>query len=274
MFDLTKPNYGSHDAAPYTVLYGQDGVGKTTFACLAPNSVVADTERGIPGALRQVPRYPIESMADLLSMTESLRTQQHTWTHYVIDTASALNVKMTTQVCREQKWTMPDGSNDMGERGFGGYGRGEKILGERWAVIQGAIQKLKEDRNIAITMTAHVRIAKVKPPDVDEYARFDLQLPNQAIEVIAQRADIVAYMSYPIVTIKDDRKQGSLAKALGDTDARLYLKGAATHRAKNRFELPDYLTIPAGNPVAGWSQFASRIPYWAPLFAQQPASAA
>lgn len=273
MFDLSKPQVGIAGVAPYAVIYGQAGIGKTTFAAMPPNTVIADVEKGIPERLRAIPRFPVNTMQELVGMLQALGQQRHTWTHLLIDSASALTANMTSDICREQKWLLPDGRNDMGERGYGAYGRGERIVGERWALIVSEIQKLKEQRNIAITLTAHVRIAKVRPPDVDEYARYDLALPAQAIEVVTQRADVVGFMSYPVVTVKDAGKQHGVAKAIGETDARLYLRSAATHHAKNRFELPENIIIPAGNPAAGFAQYARNIPFFAPLFQQQPAQA-
>jgi len=180
---------------------------------------------------------------------------------------------LTDAICKEQKWLLPDGRNDMGERGYGAYGRGEKVAGEKFSLLTTEILKLKEERNIAVTVLAHVRIAKVRPPDTEEYARYDLQLPAAAIEVLTQRADIVGFMSYPITTVKDADKRNALAKAIGESDARLFLRGAPAFNAKNRFELPDSISIPAGNPVAGFSDFARRIPFYAPLFAQAPTQA-
>ena len=269
MFDLSNPQTGIAGVAPYTIVYGQNGIGKTTFAAMPPNTVIADVERGIPERLRHIPRFQINSFSEQLQMLEALRTQQHPYTHVVIDSLSALNARMTDEICKEQKWTLPDGRNDMGERGYGAYGRGEKVAGEKFQMLANAAIKLKEDRNIAITMLAHVRIMKIRPPDTDEYARYDLALPAQAIEVLTQRADIVAFMSYPIVTVKDDKNRNAIAKAIGESDARIYLRSAATHNAKNRFELPESISIPAGNPIQGFSQFAAGIPYYAPLFQQQ-----
>lgn len=268
MFDLGKPSIGVQGVAPFTIIYGQNGIGKTTFACTPPNTLVADIERGIPERLRNIPRFPINGLSELRMLLDQLRTQQHSYSHIVIDSASALSVKMIDEACREQKWLLPDQRNDMGEKGFGAYGRGEKIIAEKFSLLGNDIVRLKEERNIAVTVLGHVRIVKVRPPDNEEYARYDLALPAGAIEVLTQRADIVGFMSYPIVTIKDDKNRNAVAKAIGESDARLYLRNAATHNAKNRFELPESISIPAGNPIAGFSQFAAAIPYYAPLFSQ------
>lgn len=265
-FDLSKPSLGAAGVAPYTVIYGQAGIGKTTFACMPPGTIVADIERGIPERLRNVPRFQVDSMSDLLGLIDQLTTQPHGYTHLVIDSVSALNQRLTDQVCREQKWLLPDGQLDMGEKGFGAYGRGEKIVTEKFGVLANRALLLKEKRNVAVTFLAHVRIAKVRPPDTDEYARYDLALPAGAIEILTQRADVVGFISYPIQTIKNDANRNAMAKAIGSADAVLYLRSAATHNAKNRFELPGEITIPSGNPGQGFAEYARRIPFFAPLF--------
>jgi hypothetical protein len=269
MFDLSRPQVGARGVAPYTVLYGQNGIGKTTLACMAPNTLVANIERGIPERLESVPRFPIESMAELLVLIEQLRTQQHQFAHLVVDSVSALNNKLIDEICREQKWLLADGRNDLGEKGYSAYGRGEKIVGEKFSQIANAILRLRDDRNVAVTLLGHVRTVNVKTPDTEPYSRYDLALPVGAIEVLCQRADIVGFMSYPLTVIKAEGQRSGPGKALGDSDARLYLRPAATHNAKNRFELPDHVTYPSGNPVAGFHNFAGRIPFWMP-YLQQP----
>lgn len=268
MFDLSKPQIGAVGVAPYTILYGQNGIGKTTFAAMPPNTLFADIEKGMPEMLRDTPRFPIENFSQLRALLQQLREQQHPYHHVVIDSVSALNQKLVTEVCIEQKWTLPDGRNDMGEKGFGAFGRGDKVIAEKYAILNDDVLKLKEQRNIAVTLLGHVRTAKVKTPDTDEYSRYDIMLPMQAIEVLTQRADIVAFMSYPVTVVKKEGQRSGPGQAIGEDDARLYLTSTATHNAKNRYGMPPFITIPRGNPVAGFQQFASRIPYFAPIFAQ------
>lgn len=276
MFDLSNPQVGAAGVAPYSVIYGQNGIGKTTLALMAPATLVADIENGIPERLRNTPRFKVSTMSELTALIEQLRTQQHQFAHLVIDSASAFNTKLTDEVCREQKWLLADGRNDLGEKGFGAYGRGEKIVAEKFSQLANAILRLREDRNVAVTILGHVRIVNVRPPDNEPYARYDLALPAGAIEVLTQRADIVGFMSYPVTTIKADGQRAGPAKAIGDSDARLYLRPAATHNAKNRYELPESIAFPQGNPAAGFTAFASRIPFWAPYFTppQQATAAA
>jgi hypothetical protein len=269
VFDLSKPNLGRDADAPYTVLHGQPGIGKTTFAVAPPGTIVADIERGIPGRNKAVPRFEISAAAELIAFLTQLRTENHPYCHVVIDTASRLNINMVNDVCREQNWLLSDGRNDMGEKGFGAYGRGEKVLSERWAEITHHILQLKQERNIAITVTAHTRIAKIRPPDKEEYTKYDIQLPAGAIEVVTQSADVVGFFTYPFTVVKDEKKQQAPGKAIGTDDVRLMLTNKPTHNAKNRFGMPPYITIPTGSPESGFYEYARYVPYWAQMF-QQP----
>jgi hypothetical protein len=268
MFDLNKPNVGAAGVAPYSIIYGQNGIGKSTFAAMPPGTLFADIERGLPEMLRSIPRFPVDTLGQLRQLLSQLREQQHPYHHIVIDSVSALNQKLVSEVCAEQKWLLPDGRNDMGEKGFGAFGRGDKVIAEKYAYINDDILKLKEQRNIAVTLLGHVRPLRVKPPDTDEYSRYDIMLPAQAIEVLTQRADIVGFMSYPVTVIKKEGQRSGPGQAIGEDDARLYLTSAATHNAKNRFGMPASIIIPRGNPLHGFQQYASFIPYFAPIFAQ------
>lgn len=273
-FDLSSPSFGIAAQAKIGIIYGQSGIGKTTFTSLFPNTLIIDIENGIPERLRQIPRFSPKSTRDVYELFDALRVQPHNYLNIAVDSITAFGDHLVTEICREQNWLMPDGRNNMGEKGYGAFGRGEKIFAERMSVFMSKVHALRDERNVGVTLIGHVRQAKINPPDGDPYTRYDLAFPQLAAEVVTQRADFVGFITYPMLILKDDKAQTGKANITGD--ARIYLTAKASHHAKNRMDMPESIIIPAGNPLAGYGEFARYIPYLAQYLqqsAQSPAAA-
>jgi len=84
---------------PHRVLiYGPEGVGKTTFAASAPDPIIIGTEDG-SGAL-DVPRFPRpESWGDVLEAVDALTAKGHDYRTCVIDSLDWAEPMVWAHVC-------------------------------------------------------------------------------------------------------------------------------------------------------------------------------
>src|SRR5690348_13381054 len=85
MTSLAAVTVGTPLRPPRLVIYGVDGVGKTTFATRAPNPIVLRTEDGL-GTIR-VPTFPTiaTDYAEVLRALSDLYTEPHGYQTLVID---------------------------------------------------------------------------------------------------------------------------------------------------------------------------------------------
>ena len=261
--DLNNAPTGNPAKAPVGVIYGQAGLGKTTLVCQAPDVLVIDAERGMPPALVGVKRFEASTFNDVLALLQAVYEQDHSYKTVVIDSITKIINMLTDEICREQGWLLPNGKNDMGERGYGSYGRGDKAMAQRIAEIMNWVMAIREARNIAFILTGHVRVEKMTPPDGEQYTRYSLSAPALATEAIVQNADFVGFLSHPVTVIKDeDKKKGGAVRAMSAGSRRLYLRHRPAAAAKNRFDAPEYISIPDGDALKGWNELAAYIPYY------------
>ena len=76
MFDLKSIRKSEAIAAPRVMLYGVEGIGKTTFAAGAPNPIFILTEDGL-GSLK-VDHFPLaRSSSDVMEAIGTLYSEKH-----------------------------------------------------------------------------------------------------------------------------------------------------------------------------------------------------
>ncbi len=84
------------------IIYGESGLGKTTFATSAPNPIVIQTEDGL-GEI-DVPCFPLaESYLDVMKALDSLANENHDFKTVVIDSLDWLESLIWKQVCTDNK---------------------------------------------------------------------------------------------------------------------------------------------------------------------------
>ena len=79
------------------LIYGVQGIGKTTLAANMPNPVFLASEDGL-GGLVDIPHWDIESHQDVIDGIKTLITEEHDFKTVVLDTVSALEVVLHEQL--------------------------------------------------------------------------------------------------------------------------------------------------------------------------------
>lgn len=209
------------------VIYGPEGIGKTTLASKFPNPVFVDLEHG--SDTMDVARIDsAESFTDVLStlaelMNENFRT-------VVIDTADKLEQLATEYVCAQQNVRSIEDP---------GYGKGYTYLAEAMVKFLRACGDLIESgRNVVIV--AHAAMRKFEQPDeMGAYDRWELKLQKKTAPLIKEWADMVLFLNYKTTVVESSTKT---KKAVGGKRV-MYTTHHPAWDAKNRFGLPDELPM-------------------------------
>ena len=99
MLNITK---GRIDRAQKTVIYGPEGIGKTSLAAKHPDPVIIDTEGGTAHMdVRRIGKP--ESWEELLSIIKEVAATPGICKTLVIDTADWAEQLATTYVCNKYK---------------------------------------------------------------------------------------------------------------------------------------------------------------------------
>ena len=223
---------GVQDTPVKTVLYGPEGIGKSTFASHFPDPVFIDTEGGTKRL--NVKRLPQPtSWAMLLDEVAEVRRGNIPCGTLVIDTADWAERLCIQAVCAKAK---VNGIEDFG------YGKGYTYVTERFGKLLNLLSEVCE-RGCNVVVTAHAIISKFEQPDeMGAYDRWGLKLIDgkkaSVAAMLKEWADAVLFANYKTIVITTS-KDGKVGKAQGGKNRMLYCSHAATWDAKNRWGLPD-----------------------------------
>ena len=222
------------------VIYGPEGVGKSTLASLTPAPVFLDTEGGTHHL--DVIRLDAASTWDeITAAVAQLAKAPHPFKTLVIDTADWLEKRLSEHLCRKAN---KDSIEDFG------YGKGWVLLTEEFARFLNSLDALLT-RGMNVVFLAHSTVKKFEAPDqAGSYDRFELKLSKQVAPLLKEWADLVLFANY--VTRIAEKDSGK-TRGVGGKERVLYATHAAAYDAKNRHGLPDKLpfSIDALAPVFG-----------------------
>lgn len=256
-------------AAPVkTVLYGPEGIGKSTFASHFPDPVFIDTEGGTKRL--NVARLPQPtSWAMLLDEVAEVRKGNVPCSTLVIDTADWAERLCIQAVCARAK---VNGIEDFG------YGKGYTYVKEEFSKLLDALEEvLNAGHNVVVL--AHAAITKFEQPDaVGNYDRWGMKTSKQVAPLLREWCDMLLFANYKTVVEKAGSGPNAKNKASGGRRV-LYTTHHPCWDAKNRFGLPEevpfeYASIahclPGGSAPAATQTPVQHAPAPAPQPKHQP----
>jgi len=210
------------------VIYGPEGIGKSTLAAQFPTPVFLDTEGGTHHL--DVARLPApKSWADVTAAVQALATEAHEFKSLVIDTADWLEKLLVDQVCKQ--------ANKSSIEDFG-YGKGYVVLAEEFAKFLASLDPLLR-RGMHVVFLAHTKIVKFEQPDAaGAYDRYELKLSKQVGPLVKEWCDLLLFGNYFTKVAENDngRKRG-----VGGRERKLYTTHSAAWDAKNRHGFDEML---------------------------------
>ncbi len=210
------------------VIYGPEGVGKSTLASLTPAPVFLDTEGGTHH-LDVVRLDAASSWEEITAAVAQLAKAAHPFRTLVIDTADWLEKRLSEHLCRKAN---KDSIEDFG------YGKGWVLLTEEFARFLNSLDALLA-RGMNVVFLAHSTVKKFEAPDqAGSYDRFELKLSKQVAPLLKEWADVVLFANY--VTRIAEKDSGK-TRGVGGKERVLYATHTAAYDAKNRHGLPDKL---------------------------------
>ncbi|WFB60544.1 AAA family ATPase [Paenibacillus sp. BR1-192] len=265
MFEVIS---GTVQTAQKVVLYGPEGIGKSSLAAQFPNPVFIDTE----GSTKQlnVQRLQKPSSWEMLKQQVQWVKQQGParFGTLIIDTVDWAEMLCVESVCATH--------NKNGVEDFG-FGKGYIYVAEEIGRFLNLLSDVVE-AGIHVVLTAHAQITKFEQPDeMGAYDRYQLKLGqktgSRTAPLVKEWADIVLFINYKTYSIATDDK-GKKHKAQGGTRT-MYTTHHPAWDAKNRHGLPDELPLDYGRIAHIFSQPTSAVAsQQTPAIQTQPTHAA
>lgn len=246
---------GRIPCAKKVLVYGPEGIGKSTFASRFPEPLFIDTE----GSTKEmdVARTPAPSSWQmLLDQVDYVKRHPETCRTLAIDT-----LDWAEQMCVEHICSI---NQKRGIEDFG-YGNGYIYTREEFGRFLNRLSEVV-DAGVNVVLTAHAQMRKFEQPDeMGAYDRWELKLgkktASQTSPLVKEWADMVLFANYKTYSVAVDDK-GKKRKAQGGSRV-MYTAHHPCWDAKNRYGLPeempfDYAGIAgiieaprdAGNPAA------------------------
>lgn len=218
-----KITYGTIRDAQKIVIYGPEGIGKSTFAAQFPNPLFIDTE----GSTKRlnVARLPApatwEEISDEINYVLNNPAICNT---IVLDTADWAERLCEVSVCaKAKKNTIED---------FG-YGKGYTYLSNEFAKLLKQLNMVIH-AGINVVIVAHAKLRKFEQPDeLGAYDRWELKLSKFVAPMLKEWADAVLFANYKTYTVKTENDK---YKAAGG-DRVMYTMHHPCWDAKNRYGL-------------------------------------
>lgn len=217
------------------VIYGPEGIGKSTLASKFPNPLFLDVEGGTD-------HMDVLRLSDIRDWTK-LKTylieiaSEKPCDTVVLDTADWAEALCCDYVLKQ--------NNKKSIEDFG-YGKGYTILGEAFSVLLKLLQSCI-DKGINVVVLAHAKMRKFEQPEeTGAYDRWEMKLSKQCAPMLKEWADMVLFLNYQtmVVTTKDKK-----AKATGGKRV-IFTSHHACWDAKNRHQLPDELPLEWAPPLS------------------------
>ena len=239
--------------AKKVVLFGVEGIGKTTLAAQFPGTVFIDTE----GSTKHmdVARFdPPTSWPMLLAQVQYVLDHPDICKTLVIDTADWAEQLMISYICAKNKW---DGLEAPG------YGKGYQYAAEEWGGQ--LLNRLTDvaNRGVNVVLTAHAWLRKVDLPEESlSYDHWEMKTSKKVAPMLREWADMVLFLHYDVTVYKtsDKDKKG---KAQGGARV-METTHSPVWDAKNRFGLPEKLPL----DFSGIAHLFQAAPAPAPAAAQ------
>ncbi len=231
---------GKEAKPPRIMLYGSEGVGKSTFGAKAPKAIFLPTEDGL-GEI-DCHKFPLAKDLNAVFMSlEALVKEQHDFQTVIIDSCDWLERLIFDEVCRSS------GVKSI-ERAEGGFGKGYVFSLTHWRKIIGMLEQLRNEKGMACILIAHCHIEKFEDPESSAYDRYTPRLHKHACALISEWVDAVLFATRRFRTQKEDagfNRERTIAAPVGVDGGERIIRtlGGPACVAKNRFNLPAELPL-------------------------------
>lgn len=160
------------------LIYGQSGIGKTTFCARLEEVLFLDTEKG--STLQNAYRLPIPDWETFVRAVDELALKKHKFKNVVIDTVGRLVLMCTRYCCDKFNIQHP---SDME------FGKAYDIIKKQF---DGPIHKLQH-QGLGVWFVAHTTSRLIKAPIGGDFEFFEPDLPAFLKRSVLALCDFVFY---------------------------------------------------------------------------------
>lgn len=243
MINLSTIKPDISNRPPRLVVYGPGGIGKSTFAANAPDTLFFDIEKGLDGI--EAAKMPVNLWADILEGINALHDQEHEFKTLAVDSVDWMEHLIHDAVAKEH------GHDNIESIG---YGKGYKFALDYWQQFLQGMTSLRDAKGMTIILIAHDQIKRFDDPTGAGYDRHMLKLHDKAGQMVFEWADAVLFAKQKAAVSQEEvgfNQKKKKAIGLGRT---MFTEDAPAYMAKHRASL----SLPPEIPFS-WDNFINSI---------------
>jgi hypothetical protein len=224
---LVEPIFG--------IVYGDEGVGKTTLGAGLPDVIFIGPEAAKRFDVARMPEP--KSFSEMMGQLIELRDEKHEFKSICIDSLDWTELLLHDEVKKSQ-------SQKSIEDCYGGYGKWVNGLVAKWKEMIDLLCEIRNKRGMHIMLLAHYQVKKFdNPMTALPYDRYMMKLYNERHSSLWREAvDFVFLATYDTQSYSSD-KNAKKGRGLGGEARVVYTEKRASHDAKNRLGLPYKLPL-------------------------------
>ena len=235
MSSLESITSGKDKKPRRVMVYGTQGIGKSSFAAMSPDPIFIQTEDGLNDI--DCSKFPLsKTFSEVQGHLVSLYNGEHDFKTIVIDSLDWLEGMIYDEVCeRSGKF---ENIEDFG------YGKGYVLAIDVWREILDGLSALRDHRGMDVILLAHSKIENFNSPDSEPYDRYSPRLDKRASPLIMEWCDEVLFACYKVHTKQVDAGfNNKKSQGIGSGERVLKTVERPSSLAKNRLNLPDELPL-------------------------------
>ena len=227
------------------IVYGEEGIGKSTFAAAAPKPVFIQTESGL-GQI-DCAKFPVSTTyQNVIECMKAIIKEDPDFDTVVIDSLDWLE-----KLVWEETRNHPENQKHHYYAPDVAYGAGYSWAMKYWLEVSAHLQNIHASgRNVILL--AHSEGKNFKDPERESYHIIGPAIHNLPMKLFNEWVDAILYAHTPISTKTetvgfDDEKKRHIPTAMRDVGGGLKRQlrciRSAGARAKNRYNMPEILPL-------------------------------
>lgn len=215
------------------VIYGVEGIGKTTLASKLEAPLFLDLENGSFGLDVARIEDATPTWQGVLGTIEALKRDNHGYRTFVIDSADKLEALIVADYLKEK--------NTQTLVGYGKYGDGWIETAERFCTVLDRLGDLA-DSGMDVVLIGHAQQRRVDLPEqTDSFDHWELNLSKRAAPKTREWPEILAFINYKMSVIASQRDFGKVVNKADGGKRMVYTAHTPFWDAKHRagVDMPD-----------------------------------
>lgn len=224
---------GRIEAPIRALIYGPEGVGKSTWAAGAPRPVFLGAEDGT--ATLDVARLPQpRTFQEVREAVQLLAREEHDFGSLVLDSADWIEPLVWAEVVARGR----DGEKTIEDFG---YGKGYVAALDLWRLLLADLEQLRALKKMHVIIIGHAWVKAFKNPAGEDYDRTELKLHTKAAGLLKEWCDVVLFAAWETYARVDPRTKR--VKGVSTGARLLYSERCAAFDAKSRYPIPPELPL-------------------------------